>query len=255
MIKMKPWKWIVLAMFTYLIFLVAYLPAAHIVSFMQTNKPTLPITIGKVDGTLWTGKVDKLISKGIVINNLKWELSPWSLLIGKASLDMNGGTMRDSEQTYVKGNISASLFNLQNVSAKDLRLFLPARSVMAQLPLPVPVTADGRFRVEIKEFEFNNACVNLVGKGSWLKGSVSGPTGVIDFGNFDANLVCEGEQFAIQIQPDNILNLDAKLLLSVAGKYKIKGRFKPSASMPKEVQQAANFFGAADSEGFRNINL
>jgi len=255
MTKMKPWKWVVLAIFTYLILLIAYLPAVHIVKFIQTNNPTLPLTIGKVEGTLWTGKVDRLIAQGIVINNLKWELSPWSLLMGKASLDLNGGKIRESEQAYIKGNISTSLFNLQNMSAQQLRLFLPARSVMAQVPLPVPVTADGRFRVEINEFEFDKACVNLVGRGTWLNGSVSGPSGVIDFGNFDAKLVCEEEQFAIQIQPDNMLNLDAKVLLSVAGKYKINGRFKPSDAMPKEVHQAANFFGTADSEGFRKINL
>jgi len=255
MIKMKPWKWVILAIFTYVILLIAYLPANKIVSYVQINNPKLPVVIGKVEGTLWSGKVDKIMTQGIVINNLRWEFSPWSLLLGKASIDLNGGKIRESDQAYVKGNISASLFNLQNVSAHELKLFLPARSVMAQLPLPVPVTADGRFRVDIQEFEFNNACVNLSGKGSWLKGTVSGPTGVIDFGNFDANLACEGEQFAIQIQPTNKLNLDAKVLLSVAGKYKINGRFKPSADMPKEVHQAANFFGAVDSEGFRKINL
>jgi general secretion pathway protein N len=255
MLEMKPWKWVMLAIATYVILVIAYLPAAHVVSYVQTNNPKLPAAIGQVEGTLWTGKVDKIISQGIVMNNLRWELSPWSLLLGKASIDLNGGKIRESEQAYVKGNISASLFNPQNISAHELKLFLPARSVMAQVPLPVPVTADGRFRVEIEEFEFNNACVNLIGKGSWLKGTVSGPSGVIDFGNFDANLACEGEQFVIQIQPANKLNLDAKVLLSVTGKYEINGRFKPSDDMPREVQQAANFFGAADNDGFRKINL
>jgi general secretion pathway protein N len=255
MIEMKPWKWIILGISTYVILVIAYIPAAHVVSYVQNSNPKLPLVIGQIEGTLWTGKVDKIITQGIVMNNLRWELSPWSLLIGKASIDLNGGKIRESEQAYVKGNISVSLFNLQNLSAHELTLFLPARSVMAQVPLPVPVAADGRFRVDIEEFEFNNACVSLIGKGSWLKGTVSGPSGVIDFGNFDANLACEEEQFAIQIQPANKLNLDAKVLLSVAGKYKINGRFKPSDDMPKEVQQAANFFGAADNDGFRKINL
>ncbi|WP_412971568.1 type II secretion system protein N [Glaciecola sp. MF2-115] len=255
MLKMKPWKWVVLAIFTYLILLVAYIPAAHVLAFVQKNNPKLPVSIGSVEGTLWSGRVDKVIAQGIAINNLRWELSPWSLLLGKASIDLNGGKIRDTQQTYVKGNISASLFNVQNISAQELKLFLPARSVMAQVPMPVPVTADGRFRVDIQDFEFNNACINLAGKGSWLKGTVSGPTGVIDFGNFDANLACEGEQFSIQILPDNKLNLDAKVLLSVAGKYKINGRFKPASDLPKEVHQSANFFGAADSQGYRNINL
>jgi general secretion pathway protein N len=255
MIEMKPWKWAILAISAYVILVIAYIPAAHVASYVQNNNPKLPMVIGQVEGTLWTGKVDKIITQGIVMNNLRWDLSPWSLLVGKVSVDLNGGKIRESEQAYAKGNISASLFNLQRIGARELKLFLPARSVMAQLPLPVPVTADGRFRVDIEEFEFNNACVNLIGKGSWLKGTVSGPSGVIDFGNFDAKLTCEGEQFAIQIEPANKLNLDAKVLLSVAGKYKIDGRFKPSNDMPREVQQAANFFGAADSDGFRKINL
>jgi general secretion pathway protein N len=255
MLKMKPWKWVVLAIFTYLILLIAYIPAVHVLAYVQKNNPKLPVSIGSVEGTLWSGKVDKVIAQGIAINNLRWELSPWSLLLGKASIDLNGGKIRDSQQTYIKGNISTSLFNVQNVSAQELKLFLPARSVMAQVPMPVPVTADGRFRVDIQEFEFNNACTNLIGKGSWLKGTVSGPSGVIDFGNFDANLACEGEQFSIQILPENKLSLDAKVLLSVAGKYKITGRFKPDNSLPREVHQSANFFGPADNEGFRKINL
>jgi general secretion pathway protein N len=255
MLKMKPWKWVVLAIFTYLVLLVVYLPAAHLVAFVQKNNPKLPITIGNIEGTLWSGKVDKVIAHGIALNNLRWELSPWSLLLGKASIDLNGGKIRDSQQTYIKGNISTSLFNVQNVSMHDLKLFLPARSVMAQVPMPVPVSAEGRFRVDIQEFELDNACVELVGKGSWLNGTVSGPTGVIGFGNFDANLACEGDQFAIQILPENKLNLDAKVLLSLAGKYEIDGRFKPSDDLPKEVHQGANFFGAADNQGYRKIKL
>jgi general secretion pathway protein N len=255
MIEMKPWKWVLLAIFTYVILLIAYIPAIHIVNYVQTNNPSLPVALGKVEGTLWTGKVDQIITQGIVMNNVTWELSPWFLFLGQANIDLKGGKIRESEQAYVRGNISASLFNPKNVSAHDLKVFLPARSVMAQVRLPVPVTADGRFRVDIKEFEFDNACVNLTGKGSWLKGTVSGPTGVIDFGNFDANLACEGDQFAIQVMPQNKLNLDATVLLSVSGKYKINGRFKPSGDMPREVHQAANFFGAADNQGFRKIDL
>lgn len=255
MLNMKPWKWVVLGVFTYLILLIAYLPAAHVLAYVQKSNPELPVTIGNIEGTLWNGKVDKVIAQGIAMQGLRWELSPWSLLLGKASIDVTGGKIRDKEQSYVKGNLSASLLNSQKFSARNLILFLPARSVMAQVPMPVPVTADGRFRVNIASFEFDNACVKLAGTGSWIKGTVRGPTGVIEFGNFDANLACEGEQFAVQVLPDNKLNLDAKVVVALSGKYKIDGKFKPADNLPKEVHQAASFFGAADSQGFRNINL
>lgn len=252
---MKSWMWAILAIITYLFLLIAYLPAAQFIAYAQNNNPNLPFTISKPEGTLWSGRADKVITQGIAVTNFRWELSPLALLIGRASLDLHAGKIRGSEQTYLKGNVSVSLFNTQNITADKFQLFLPAKSVMAQLPLPVPVSADGRFRLDIQTFKFNQTCIELDGKGSWLNGTVSGPSAVIDFGNFDANLSCEEEQFAIQVQPQNKLNLDAKVLLSVDGKYKINGRFKPSDDMPQEVKQAANFFGSADAQGFRKISL
>ncbi|MBF7074362.1 type II secretion system protein N [Glaciecola sp. MH2013] len=255
MTQMKPWKWIVLALLTYVFFLIAYLPASHVITYAQNQAPTAPISIGKVEGSLWEGKVDRVVVQGVLVNKLSWSLSPFALLTGKASLDIKGGNIRETEQAYVKGNISASLFNQQAIQANNLQLFLPAKTVMAQVPLPVPVSADGRFRIDINELDFNAACVTLDGKGRWLNGTVTAPTGLIDFGNYEANLSCESEKFALQILPDNKLNLDAKVVLSVDGKYSINGKFKPDASFPKEVQQGAAFFGRADAQGFRTISL
>ncbi|MFT5277809.1 MAG: general secretion pathway protein N, partial [Granulosicoccus sp.] len=68
MLKMKPWLWVVLAVFTYLFFLVAYLPATHVIAYVQSNNPKLPIAIGKAQGTLWSGSIDKVIAHGIAVN-------------------------------------------------------------------------------------------------------------------------------------------------------------------------------------------
>jgi general secretion pathway protein N len=37
--------------------------------------------------------------------------------------------------------------------------------------------------------------------------------------------------------------------------FKIEGRFKPEASLPKEVHQAAQFFGQADADGYFPIKF
>jgi general secretion pathway protein N len=38
-------------------------------------------------------------------------------------------------------------------------------------------------------------------------------------------------------------------------KFKINGRFKPEASLPKEVHQAAQCFGKADTDGYYPIKF
>ena len=253
MLVMKPWKWVVLAFVTYLILLVAYLPAAHVVSYVQKQNPKLPVSIGTVEGTLWSGRVDRIMTNGVLLNNFRWELSAWALLIGQAKVEVNGGKIRESDQAYIDGQVSASLFNSQKLSAKNLKVLLPAKAVIAQVPLPVPVTADGRFRIDVESFDFNKSCKLLSGTGRWLKGTVSGPTGVIDFGNYEANLSCEDDKFVVQVLPDNKLNLDAMVVVGMDGKYDLSGKFKPDASMPREVHMAAQSFGRADAEGFRQL--
>lgn len=250
---MKPWKWIVLAFLTYLVLLVAYLPAAHVLAYVQNQNPKLPVAIGTVEGSIWSGRVDRIMANGVLLNNFRWDLSAWSLLIGQAKVDVNGGKIRASDQAYIDGQISASLFDTQKISAEDLKVLLPAKAVIAQVPLPVPVTADGRFRIDVESFNFNKSCKTLNGTGRWLKGTVSGPTGVIDFGNYEAKLSCQDDKFVVQVLPDNKLNLDATVTLGMDGKYDLSGKFKPDDSMPKEVHTAAQYFGRADSQGFREL--
>jgi general secretion pathway protein N len=255
MIQLKPWKWIVLAIFTYLIFLIAYLPAAHVVTFAQNSAPNAPLSIGEVKGTLWSGEIDRVVAQGVLVNKVSWELNPLALVVGKVSVNVKGGNIRETEQAYIKGQLATSLFNQNKIQASDLQLFLPAKAVMSQVPLPVPVAADGRFRIDIDDLDFDATCQALQGKGRWLKGTVTGPTGVIDFGNYEADLSCEDNKFAIQVLPDNKLNLNAKVVLGMDGKYKIQGTLKPDPSFPKEVQQGAAFFGRANSQGVITINL
>ena len=253
MLVMKPWKWLVLAFVSYLILLIAYLPAAHVVAYVQKQNPKLPLAIGNVEGTLWSGRVDRIMAQGVLLNNFRWDLSAWALLIGQARVEVNGGKIREGDQAYIDGQISTSLFNTQKFSAKELKVLLPAKAVIAQVPLPVPVTADGRFRIDVHDFDFNASCKLLKGTGRWLKGTVSGPTGVIDFGNYEADLSCQDDKFVVQILPDNKLNLDAKVILGMDGKYDLSGKFKPDDSMPREVHMAAQSFGRADAQGFRQL--
>ncbi|MGB3727406.1 MAG: type II secretion system protein N [Glaciecola sp.] len=253
-ITLKKWQWIILAILTYLLFLIAYTPAtlvAHHINKQSGNQ----VQLSGVSGTLFEGYANTLSMQGLRVNQVKWELSPLSLLGLSPSIDMQGGNIRDTNGIYVKGTVSTSLLDSTAIEANQVQLFVPTKTVLAQLTLPVFVTASGRFRVDINTFQFDQGCAQLQGKGSWLNAAVNVNNNPISFGTFEANLSCQTPNFIVEVSPSNKLSLDAQLNIDMSGKYKVEGRFKVPSDLPKEIQQAAQFFGNPSNDGYYNITL
>ena len=251
---MKKWHWILLAVFTYLLFLIAYTPASLVSELIhkQTNKQ---VTLYGVNGTLFSGSAEQVSAQGIHVNNVQWELSPLSLLMLKAKLDVKGGNIRNKDDIYVKGKLSASLLSPEKFSLQNASLFVPTKTLLSQIKLPVFVTASGRFRVDVNELEFDEGCQALQGKGNWLEAAVNVNKKEIDFGTFEAALSCDTPGFAVQILPGNRLSLDANLSIALNGKYKVTGEYAIDNSLPKEIQEAARFFGKPQGNGRYTISF
>lgn len=254
MVKLKPWHWVILGLFTYLVFLIKYMPA----NWALNNTPiSIPknIAIINVEGSIWNGKVASLVVSGVAINNIRWDLSFWALFSGKIKADLSGGALRDSNSVYFKGTANTYWYDIQAFALQDFNAMLPAQSVLAQITLPVPITARGRFNTQIKSLKFNQTCQSLSGTGGWTNGVVNGLQGPIEFGSFEADLSCNNGALVVDVKAQNKLSLEANLTLQSSGKYSVQGRFKVPDEMPEEVKQAAVFFGPPDSQGYRIINL
>jgi len=254
----KKWYWVALAIIAYLAFLVAFTPAIYVTNFIteqshKNNNASLSFT--GVSGTLFDGQALSVISQGIQVNGVKWQLSPWSLLLLQANLDFTSGNIRNAEEIYAKGSVSTSLLKPQAFSLRQAQVFVPTKTLLSQLKLPVFVSAAGRFRIDIDYFEFDQGCEVLEGRGNWLNAAVNVNQQSVDFGTFDASLNCETPAFAMQISPQNRLSLDAKLVFDIAGKYNIGGSFSVPSDMPTDIKQAAPFFGRETSPGQYQISF
>ncbi len=251
---MKNWYWWLLGLITYVVFLIAYIPATMLASYVQEQSKN-EISFASVSGTLFSGSAASIGASGINVNNVDWRLSPLSLITGTAKLDIKGGNIRQSEQIYVNGLASVSLFDPMNFSVRDLQLFVPTKTVLSQIKLPVYVTASGRFRLDIDELVYEQGCVELTGSGQWLKASVGVQNKDISLGVFDADLTCQSPNFAIALSSDQVLQIDANLSISPTGDYNVNGQFLPASNLPKQIQQAAGFFGQPNEQGFYTIEL
>ncbi len=251
---MKKWHWILLAVLAYLIFLVVYIPAIYVTDYLQKATQN-KLGFYHVSGTLFSAKADLITYEGLRLNNVKWQLSPLYLLMLKANLDITGGDIRQPEQIYVKGRVKIPLLNTNNMMLKDTKVFMPAKPLLAQVKLPVPITASGRFTLNIKSFEFDQGCRELSATGNWLKAAVNVNNKPLDLGTFDAVLSCQSPLFSMKISPDNGIQLDANINLELNGKYSAKGQFVIPSNFPEEIKQGAQFFGSSKGQGVYELNL
>lgn len=242
-------KWGSLCLVTYFIFLIVKLPAVQVLSHVQLPKG---VSVSGVTGTVWQGQAQRAQANGLPINNLNWSLSFMPLLFGQISVDIKAGNVRDTDQISATGHISISGQRLQ---ADDLLIYIPTNLVMGLLPLPIPVNANGRFKVQLNEVDYAAGCQVFAGKGQWLNANYSGATGLVELGNFDADLGCLDGNIIMHVKPPNSFSLTAKAIIPANMKFKIEGRFKPDANLPKEVHQAATFLGKADAQGYYPINF
>ncbi|MGS2721111.1 type II secretion system protein N [Paraglaciecola aestuariivivens] len=242
-------KWSALSLVVYLVFLLSKLPAAVVLANIKL--PT-NVSVSQASGSIWQGHAQNIVINGVPIFNLNWQLSFVSLLIGNLDVQLQAGNMRNSEDISIRGQVNLSQ---QHIDANNLTVYLPTDLIISILPLPIPVQADGRFKVQIKQLAYQSQCQTLEGQGEWLNASFIGATGDIDLGSFAATLGCEDGKVIVDIQPPNRFGLTAKVAIPADFKFSVEGRFKPEASLPREVHQAAQFFGQPDAQGYYPIRL
>lgn len=247
---MKPIKIIALALCAYLLMLIVSLPAAQVIPRLPLPKQ---MQIQGLQGSIWNGKAALVMYQGIPVHNAAWQLNPWALLTGKLSLQLDAGNNRDAEQIALNGHIRLSS---DQIASDGLDLYLPTDLIIAQLPLPLPVKASGRFKIRLDELAYQQAgCQAIKGQGQWLNAQVSGTKGFIPLGNFDAELGCQQQILLLDIREPNSFGLSAQAKIPANFKVKVEGRFKPSTDLPDEVHQAARLFGKPDNQGFYQIRF
>jgi general secretion pathway protein N len=245
-------KWSIAVLMAYIFFLIYTLPSAHVLSRIDLYSG---INITGVSGTVWQGNASAMSVNGLVVDDIDWELSFFPLLLGKISLDLDAGNSRDPDDISFKGPVTLNMFNLNQLSAGKFNLFLPSALVISQMPLPLPVDAGGRFRVQIESLDYDQGCQVLQGQGQWLKANLIGMGDPLELGNFDADLSCIDGDTRIQVKEPNLFGLSADARIPMDFAFSVTGRFKPDPSLPKQVHDAAKFFEGPDSNGYYTIEF
>ena len=245
--------WTITAVIVFLFFVVVYMPASHL---LQGQKLPNGTRIYGVSGTLWHGQAQAVTIQDLPITHVEWDIATLPLFIGSIHADVKGGNLRDAQEASFKGEIKTSLFSPDTIESKDFLLFLPVDRVLAEVQLPLPVNAGGRFRVRFEDLSFGPDCHRMVGFGDWLNATVAGTRGPIDFGNYSAELRCEDKGVGILVKEPNKLGLSMDAVLAAGfNNFTVSGKFKPDPNLPEEVHQAAAIFGQPGPDGYTDFKL
>nr|WP_210147281.1 type II secretion system protein N [Shewanella sp. WXL01] len=235
-------------MLIYVFFLVAYVPANWLVSIAPVPHN---IKLSGVSGTLWQGQADMLKIDRRQIDQVSWQLNPWSLLLAQADLDVTIGT----RATPVSGKANVTL-SMSGIKAENLRFEAPSSFLLAGARLPFRTKVLGDLSVIVEKFEQGQPwCEQLTGK-LFVNGvDVTNQFGAYPLGNMAFNLACVDGQVQLSAEDKgNDIGLAGTVTLVDQKRVQVAAKIKPTPNQPEDLTKALAFLGKQDSQGYYPIN-
>jgi len=239
---MKKRVYIFTAVASYFILLIATIPASLITSTIDDSGI---VAMQGVSGSVWNGKAYiSSIDNRIKLKNTQWSFSPWKILIGKISIDINS--------QYLENDISAEIGAsfLGRYFVNNLEAEIPAQEVAQLLNIPL-VQLSGLISLNIDHAQ-------------WKQGELPLATGVINWNNAEVTVADTASLGNVTItlseSEEELLNADIK---NQGGDIKINGtaelvpeanyavsiKLFPAASASDNIKQSLGLFAEKQNNG------
>lgn len=245
---------VVIFIASFIAFALYQLPAAVAVQLVEGQLPK-NIRLGTVTGSVWQGKISEVRVDNVQVMNVRWDLSGAALFMGSLQGQLQWGSPRNTTQMSGKSDFSVSLLSQQAELSSTVMRF-NVEHLITQLNLPLPVQAKGRIIFNVDNYVTGQPyCQQLAGEVFSPDISVEGFSGWFSIGELAGELQCKSGDVAVVVQPDNLLGLQADVLLADNFKFTVAGNMKPDPSLPKDVHDAVKFLPPPDSQGRYPVNL
>ena len=244
---MKKRVYIFVAVASYLILLIATIPASLITNAVNDRSV---VTIQGISGSLWNGKAYIIvINDNIELKNTKWSFSLWKTLIGKIAIDINSQYL-DNDISAEIGTSFLGRYFINNLKAK---ISAQEAAQLANIPL---VQLSG-----LISFNIDHA--------QWKQGELPLATGVINWNNAEVTVADTASLGNVSItlseSEQQLLNADIK---NQGGDIKVNGtaelvpeanyavniRLLPTASASDNIKQSLGLFAKKQSNGEYLLN-
>lgn len=244
---MKRWVWhILLFVVAYGMTLIATMPATLVLHWAEPALARLPqkLLLQGVDGTLWSGRAVQASLRGIPLGALQWDISPWSLFIGRFTVELKLNNADD----YLDGELSSS-FDGGRVQLREVKGQLPALLMKSFVP-SLPIVPSGSLAVNMDEAVLEAARLrSLTGRIVWNRGGVTAPL-ALEFGDLLAEFSSNENGISGSIKDSGgPLQLAAELKLGADGSYTLTGKSAARSGAAPALATSLSLLGQPDAQG------
>ncbi len=239
---MKKRYYVLIAIISYLLILIATLPARSITPLIGDNTQ---LSLHGVTGTLWNGTASIIsINNKLRLSDTRWDLIDWKMLTGKLAIELNSHYQGND----INAEVGSSFLGTYFVNNLTTSLTASELAQLANLPL---IQLSGKISLDIKHAQ-------------WKQGSLPVATGVIDWHNATVTVaetvalgnvsIALGESDKKQLQAD-IKNQGGDIKISGNAElipdtdYAVNIKLLPSASASDNIKRSLGLFAKQQRNG------
>ncbi|MDW6002643.1 type II secretion system protein N [Vibrio mangrovi] len=230
--------------FVFVVSVLVHLPASMALKFIPQPRE---LSLSGVGGTLWQGEVQSARWMNHDLGSLAWKLRPLAIFTGNISANVALGKRHESA---LRGTGEVGI-GFTGIYVRNLSLSAPARVVAENMNLPVPVNAEGAFKVVIQNYRYRSPfCAQAQGEITWTNAQISMLAQSVPLEKVSARLACEDSQISLKGQQlSDMVQSEYSVTLTPKEDYQLQGWVKPSAHFPRLFSQWIQTHASTDAEG------
>jgi hypothetical protein len=248
---MRWWSYLLIGLGGYLVFLLAELPAQHILGWTLGENGKIPFSYASMNGNLRHGKITEVRYQGLELYKIRWSFAPSGLLLGRISFDLKLRHADHKVDLNVARSFGGTLY------LKDIVGQLPA-SMVVQLAEFNQVSVDGEVDLDLDHVVIESDQVTSAeGELKWLNPALLRPFSLKE-GNLKADVATD-DNGNINIKINDLggggTSVAGELNLNSEGNYSLNGLIKPGAKSDPGLSSALKAVAKNQPDGSYQISF
>ena len=238
---MKKRHYLLTAVISYFVFLIATIPAKPVIDLLNDNSP---VSVKGVSGTLWNGRAYAISFEDIRLKKTEWSFNAWKLFIGSVAIDIRSN-FSDNDISAEIGTSFLGRYFVNNLSAK---ITAQEAAQVAQIPL---VQLDGVISLDIDHAQWKQGELPLAtGEIKWTDAAVT-VTDTASLGNISI-LLNESEQQLLNAEIKNQggdIKINGTAELVPEADYSVDIKLSPTATANNNTKKSLGLFAQKQPNG------
>ena len=238
---MKKRHYLFTAIFSYLILLIATIPARPVTEMISDNSP---ITIQGVSGTIWHGKAYIVTVNDVQLKKTEWSFKLWKLFTGKLAIELDTFYLDNKVSTELGSSFTGRFF-VNELSAK-----IAAQEIANIANIPM-AQLDGSIHIDIEHAQWKQGEPPLAsGEIKWINATVT-VAETASLGNVNI-VLSESDQQLLNAEISNQggdINISGHAELVPDTNYTVDIKLVPTSSASNNLKQSLGFFAQKQPGG------